>query len=389
MMASQAEDSTDYWLILVAIVIVISLVVISFFLLRKEKETWRNRARDLYEEALSSFEDYHYENSKLLFGEAMNSFRKGGDFEMVEECQSYINQCDKILEEIRHITRELETEIRKIKNYSMKIRSFFPQCEAHSIPNVLLNPDEVGELFSEEKIDDTDFVKRILGSIDYPEGKNIKMDLMRTRDVSEQLEREVAIMEKCHALYLKHREILCENLVDEMNVETVAGLCDVDHEDARYLLNFLIAEYGDGPFHFEWGKVIQHREERPPEFEEVQSQEMETIQLEETHQKKEDVILQYLREVDGIERIETLRDYVYVDDEEMRDLLIHIMETENEGDMRYYVDWYNEKVFVDYYSLLRYVQKESEEGKSVADIIREKVNKCKIPRDVQLRLSRE
>lgn len=389
MMASQAEDSTDYWLILVAIVIVISLVVISFFLLRKERETWENRARDLYEEALSSFENYHYENSKLLFGEAMNSFRKGDNFEMVEECQSYINQCDKILEEIQQTTRELETEIRKIKNYSMKIRSFFPQCEAHLIPNVLLNPDEVGELFSEEKIDDTDFVKRILGSIDYPEGKNIKMDLMRTRDVSEQLEREAAIAEKCHALYLKHREILCENLVDELNVETVAALCDVDHDDARYLLNFLIAEYGDGPFHFEWGKVIQPREERPPEFEEVKPQEMETIQLEETHQKKEDVILQYLREVDGIERIETLRDYVYVDDEEMRDLLIHIMETENEGDMRYYVDWYNEKVFVDYYSLLHYVQKESEEGKSVADIIREEVNKCKIPRDVQLRLSRE
>ena len=156
-----AQDSGEYLLIFVGVLIVATLAAVSYFFLRKEKEEWGTMAREKLQEALHLYENRQYEDSRFLFDEASQLFRRCNDQKMIEECLDYMRRCDERIEEIGEVTHELNTGVKRIKDSINEICSFLPKCKRDMLVNFLLYRGEVGELFSAENINDTPFLKSV------------------------------------------------------------------------------------------------------------------------------------------------------------------------------------------------------------------------------------
>ncbi|MGD2071911.1 MAG: vWA domain-containing protein [Candidatus Thorarchaeota archaeon] len=345
-----------------------------------KRSQWVLQADNFFKKAHQKFSSREYEDALPLYEKALELYTCAKNKEKQNSCKKSMKECKNAVTTWIQKSSELDTIIEEIEaNKDLLKRLLGYQPPGKMYEWFFANVPSIKPLFGPENM--IDEARNHIKERDITE---IKTDILVLKEKLEQLKEIASICETNKSRYENNRKALRENLIQfiKMDVSYICKFCDISEMEALFYLNFLIDENLENCTDYDRNCYIEVEHLKDEEIQE-KPEEVSPAFSEEIEQKN-NFVSQYLEEdVHGIEKIEILRKTINASEEEMASV-VHALQDVDEN--RYYIDWYEEEVMVDYLTLKNYIHNAFKKGQNISDIIQTSVNKCTIPTDVQKRI---
>jgi hypothetical protein len=357
------------------------------------------------------FNNEEYGNARKLCNQALKLYTKARDEEKQNRCKNQIKECEKGIEELDQEISNLKKIMGQIEKEKGRLRTLIgcdPPCGMYEL--FLAEGSIIKSLFGANSslIKAQKCIKNGIISEIRDESDVLIEKLKKLRGIN-------SAYEYCKRGYSSYREVLNEILehYGGLDLLYISRFCNVSQLDALFYLNFLIDENKKRCLKYNRLKLIQIKRKEgivqiPPEmraktrpindFERIRSEvgkfnnnrhkikkKLEIGDIIGEKKERINFIRQYLKDNIGIKKIEILRRIMDISPEELKLLLNRLVRNEAK-EKRYIVDWDEEKVVIDYFALKDHIRQESKNQKDVLKILKNGVNRCKIPDEIQERI---
>lgn len=369
-----------YYIVGGIISLVTLLLLIRHLWISHKRTGWIRQGDDLFRQGDQEFSMKKYEDASPLYEKALGFFKMAKSTQKQNFCERRIKECKGLLTRWIQKSSELEKileEIEAKKNQLRTLVGYEPPGRMYDW--LFAKIPSIKPLFGMENL-----ITKAREHIKERNLTEIDADILVLDEKLRNMKELVSTCESTKKEYLNNRAALNENLAQfyRIDVSYIGKFCNISQRDALYYLNFLIDE--------NLGTCVDYDRNHYAEIRRVENIEISEVAKEKPKSTKKIeqniyFISHYLEEdASGIEKIDILRRMLNISEEEMASLL-EVLKEESDED-RYYIDWYEEKIVVDYFTLKDYFYNAFRRGQAISDIIQMPVNKCGIPEEIQRRI---